>query len=469
MNRIIGGILKLILFAVLLVGVSLGVLWWYINSAKFKSQLVEQTARYTTTEPFLGSFSPRWSGLEADEFYIPNEAPHADRFIGASHMVLKVRWSTLLSSNPIIDGLIIDSPSVSVHQTASGALALPLKNKPSGDGPRGFALTPDFQLDNIDLSDGSFVLRTADSEELVRAEGFNLDGNLAMVFGSWRAEAAVTLEKLTVFPGLTLRDVQSPLTYIDNDLVLPEITAAAYSGTVRGNSKLSIAGTRPSFGFDLNAEGLELDAILTDLDVAPGTAQGTLAIRVSGAGAIAEPRQLLGRGNFTLQPARIPKLQAARVLGSLLGIREIENGTFESIISDFEIRNETVHLDNLVVRGENLSIELRGTVDFNKQLDLKGNVVLAPGAALSFASLFGETADSVRQETRRLPITITGPAQKPNISLDPAGTGLEVGREVWKRLMGTDNKSDSTGQPGNPDSTKKPSGLESILEGILGR
>jgi len=197
--------------------------------------------------------------------------------------------------------------------------------------------------------------------------------------------------------------------------------------------------------------------------------QGKLNFSLFGKGNASAPKALNGEGNFKIAPAMMPKLQVAKVLGGILGVKLIQDGTFQEVNGTFTLHDQVVDFSQLDVISENVSVRLTGTVGFDNQLDLKGNVILEPGATAAFSNLFGQTADEIRSEVREIPLTITGPSAAPKVKVDTVQVGLDAGKNLLNRFLFNQEDSEESGTDEPESITDDPvESVDSIIKGLFG-
>jgi len=450
------------LFVLLIGGAALAG-YLYLQSDGLKTTLESKLSEQTTTPVSIGSLSPGWSGLVLRELKIPNEKPYADSFLETANFTLEVDWFSLLGEEPEIKAVRIGQPKLHLHQGAGGGMVLPLANKDPAAQPA--KPLPDLVLSDFQILDA--LVRAVDPEgkQIFKASGLSMESRLASRAGEWSLDGSLDVSELVGGPILTVTGVRSPVSLASKVLSLPSISGASYSGTVEGQAALDTNPADPEFTFRLNADGVDMDQMMQDFGKEPGFMQGKCRMALTGKGVASAPKELSGEGNFSISPAIMPKLKAARILGSLLGLKVMEDGTFKEVRGTFTITSQKVDFSTLEVVSDNVSVVLSGSVGFDTRLDLKGDVVIEPGAAVAFGQLFGTSADRVRQETRRVPITITGPSSQPKVALEPVGAGLELGRELINRFLVPKEEAKS----GSEGELEEVPDTEALLRGILGR
>jgi lipase chaperone LimK len=87
--------------------------------------------------------------------------------------------------------------------------------------------------------------------------------------------------------------------------------------------------------------------------------------------------------------------------------------------------------------------------------------------------LFGNTANEIRSEKRKVPLSITGPADDPKVSVDTVRAGLDAGRSLLNRFLSPTEPAPAADQPDDmlsPDIQQEPvESVDSLLNGLFGK
>ncbi|MEM1156632.1 MAG: AsmA-like C-terminal region-containing protein [Verrucomicrobiota bacterium] len=466
MKKLVSILLIMFLLVILVVAGTALAGYLYLKSDGFKSRVEQAISQYTTTPASIDSLGIGITGITLQGLVVPNEAPLTDTFLETGTFELKLKWLSLLEEIPSIDAIHIGGPSLALHQAASGGMQLPIQET-GADSSAASGL--DLVLRELVIQDGSFQAFDPEGQPLIQIQGLNLGGDVKRLSGDWRLESNLSTRSIVAGPYITVSDVGSPLTMAGKIIELPDVQGSFYGGSLNGQTKLDLNSDDPIFVFKLNAVGSDMDQMLQSFGKEPGFMQGPLDFSLSGQGKASMPKNLAGQGNFKIAPAKMPKLQVAKMLGGILGVKLIQDGTFDEVSGTFTIRDQQVDFSELDVISENVSVQLSGTVGFDAQLDLQGKVILEPGATDVFSKLFGQTADRIRSEMRELPLTITGPSSQPKVEVDTIQVGLDTGKNLLNRFLFNQEETDQTESAESDSISDDPvEAVDSLIKGFLG-
>ncbi|MEM6884610.1 MAG: AsmA-like C-terminal region-containing protein [Verrucomicrobiota bacterium] len=436
--------------------------YFYLKSDGFKTKVEETVSQNTTTPVTINSLGISLSGITMQGLEIPNDEPLSDNFLATREFELKLKWMSLLEEMPAIDAIRIGAPALILHQSAAGGMHLPLKDAGDGTGGQSTSTGIDLLLKELKIEEGRFQAYDPEGAQLLVIDGFNLSGDVRRISGDWKLASSLSTQSIVAGPYITVKDASSPLTMDKKIVSLPELYGTFYQGSLDGMSQVDLNPDDPTFSFALKGVGSDMDKMMQSFGKEAGFMQGSLNFELSGNGNASAPKNLSGKGNFSIAPAKMPKLQAARILGSILGIKLMQDGTFEQVKGTFTLNDQVVDFSQLEVISENVSVKLTGTVGFDTQLNLQGNIILEPGATDVFSKLFGQTADEIRSEVREVPLTITGLSSKPDVKVNTVQVGLDAGKSLLNRFLFNQDESEE-----NP--TDEPvEQVDSIIKGLFG-
>ena len=220
------------------------------------------------------------------------------------------------------------------------------------------------------------------------------------------------------------------------DLVIPDGSLTLGEGTWNGQAKLSYANARVQGSGSGKIGGVDINEMMSALTSASDKVSGTVAVpqysvRFAGAGADQIRDSLAGSGNLTLEEGEI---SAFNLLGTiqkhadkLLGGNSSEPGEteFTTLSSDFEIRNQQVHLMNILLDSPASDVTGQGYLTFEKELhfDLETTIQGALAATL------GGKPNSEGTIVASVPVKIRGTMDSPRVSPD-------IGRIVGDKVKG---------------------------------
>jgi hypothetical protein len=195
---------------------------------------------------------------------------------------------------------------------------------------------------------------------------------------------------------------------------------------------------------------------------AEGSLNGNLQFAMEEASTI--QKTLKGMAVAKLGRGAIKESQIFDAIALLTGIRSLKKPGFDEGLFNFEVKNEKVFLDGWI-RSSLFKVSPKGTVDFEKRLDILTELKLSPSFT---GSLKGRLAAlkflEDEQGWKTIPLRIKGTTEKPSVNLDEEALSKQLGRglkkEIERRLL--EPKSEKSGKP----SEKKKS--KGVLKELLG-
>ena len=220
------------------------------------------------------------------------------------------------------------------------------------------------------------------------------------------------------------------------DLVIPDGSLTLGGGSWNGQAKLSYGNSAVQGSSSGRIADVDINEMMSALTSATDKISGTVAVpqynlRFAGADADQIRNSLGGSGKLTLEEGEI---SAFNLLGTiqkhadkLLGGDSSEPGEteFTTLSSDFEIRNQQVHLTNILLDSSASDVTGQGHFTFEKELnfDLQATVQGALAAAL------GGKPNSEGTTVASVPVKVRGTVDSPRVSPD-------IGRIVGDKVKG---------------------------------
>jgi hypothetical protein len=390
-----------------------------------------------------------------------------------------------LGSPIIIDKIEIDSPTVIARQDSTGALVLPIEKKPSIEASPSQPETKPLllSLPEIYLRNANVSVYADDKSVLFAAKNANLQVSYAKAENGQQAKGSLKVQKITLAPGLSITDISSPLAFNGNKLTLDKLQGAIYGGALMVDASLDLNPPPAVFGIKVKVSKADLGGMLADLGSDPSTIVGKLDLNFEGNGNLDEPKSLAGKGDLLISNPVIGKLKSYQnlinLIGTIGGVSALKEGEFDDIKTTFAMTEQKLDLNPLEVNSKNLSINLNGPLGFDKSLDLKGDVILAPGllqVVQTVETIIGavnaiKNPDTPQPAESNLkipgqikwPVTISGFTDDPKItvsggnSASPATTPeTEKNQNLIEGLSGLLNKKNFPGQNPAPAQEQAP-------------
>ena len=236
----------------------------------------------------------------------------------------------------------------------------------------------DLSADRLDTADLNAWLGSTDRPNLLRR---------ILPFGSATAAAddvrAVALDHVQASGRLRIADLLlSPLSieHIDaqaaikgSSLILRPARADFYAGQLAGNFEAGLSA-EPSFSFDGQLVRVELRglAAVASLPGLTGIASGDLKLAARGPDRAALAASLQGQGLLRIRDAQFGQIEVApAVAGSVAEPNSgMESGPFAAT-ARFQVGGGQVRLDQFQITRPDQQMQVTGTVDFARRLDLR--------------------------------------------------------------------------------------------------
>lgn len=176
-------------------------------------------------------------------------------------------------------------------------------------------------------------------------------------------------------------------------------------------------------------------------------------------------KTLKGMGAAKLGKGAIKQSQIFDAIAFLTGIPSLKNPGFDQGLFNFDLKNEKIFLDGWI-QSPLYKISPKGTVDFEKKLDIPTELKLSPNLSGNLkGSLAGIKFLEDEQGWRIIPLRIKGTTDKPSVNLDEEALSKQLGRglqkEIERRLFDR--------SPKESEKPSKKTKSKGILEELLGK
>jgi hypothetical protein len=205
----------------------------------------------------------------------------------------------------------------------------------------------------------------------------------------------------------------------DNRLRLDNIAIEAYQGTAKAHGRFRFAqGRKPSWDFDIEAAGMEIQELLSDLNRRPIDSSGRLSGKVKLAGVGGDPKSVTGEGKLMVRDARLSGPGLFAEIRKMLGIESWTRAAAPEIEGDFIVKDGYVQSDNVEMGSELAKLSATGKVWFNSHIDLV--IAIRPLSILGDIPLveyLSKFTDAVARSL--LKFHASGPAGNPEVKPIP--------------------------------------------------
>jgi hypothetical protein len=380
------------------------------------------------------SYTP-WGGLNLRGLSIPDPtAPDRD-MVRAAGLRVRFPLGPLLRQRFVVTECKLIEPVVIARQTPDGDWILPLPGprprdvevpaQPAAPSVKG----PSFkaELQRFWLAGGSMVFIDSKNRPVLSLDKVDID---AKILPDYAAEGTFYIARMQVSNSLKPGKIGGPFTWDGRVLDLPEISGVLAGGKLSGSYRLE-TGNEPSFLLNMRVDDALLKKLVEDALLEPGKTDGKLRGSVQLGGDPRRSESVSGGGQMELIEATLRPIEFLVQVGQLLQIDELQLLRLHEAQTAFTVRNERVHVDDLILKSENVIITATGPIRFNGKLNLAARLLVGSKLQRQLGGMLGNNfVDSEIPDYRQLPFSVTGRVDSPRTDLLDKITGVKLGGEV---------------------------------------
>ncbi|MBD3426437.1 MAG: hypothetical protein GF409_04305 [Candidatus Omnitrophica bacterium] len=203
---------------------------------------------------------------------------------------------------------------------------------------------------------------------------------------NWQIRSTVSATDLKI-DKLRIKELSAKPTVTGGRLHIPLINGVIYGGVLGGGLKMDLADRDLPFMLDISLNDLDFGRLMGDLTGNKGNIYGNFHLGLELSGYAKETSTFSGSGSVKISEADLGPMP---ILTPLLGdvyiaaqavVPAIKPVKIDSASMSFRIKNRRVETDDLILHGEDITINSEGYVDFDGRLDLVfENRLLDPSA-----------------------------------------------------------------------------------------
>lgn len=294
-------------------------------------------------------------------------------------------------------------------------------------GPKGakLALRTE-EVHNSDLP-GLFALAGIPASPLLSIAGkapFEMTISLTPGFASHTVNGKAAIERVK-FGTLAFEGVQSPFHLERGVFTLDPLTFTTYGGRQQGTVSVDLNQPTPAYSIRTSVQGLDVDQALSANTTMKNflAGKGGLAGKVRGSGntAAALERNLTGTLKFELKDGVVRNFPLLAEINQALGVT---GGTdrdtkFESLSGTATLGGGKARTNDLALRAGGLTLTGKGTLGFDRRLDLRMTASASPEMSKQLVQRVGflQQLSNDRGQVS-FPVIVTGSTTAPKISVD---------------------------------------------------
>lgn len=294
-------------------------------------------------------------------------------------------------------------------------------------GPKGATLRLGSEtVHNSDLP-ALFALAGIPRSPLLSIAGkapFEMRISLTPGFAGYTVTGRAAIERVK-FGTLSFEQVQAPFHLEHAVFTLDPLTFTTYGGKQRGAVSIDLNPPAPVYTIRSTVQGMNVDQALSANTTMKNflAGRGSVAgdVRGSGTTAAALTRSLRGTFNFDLEKGVIRNFPLLAAINQSLGITTgtDRNTEFQSLSGTGTIAGGMARADDLSLRAGELTLKGKGTLGFDRRLDLRMTASASPEMSNQLAQrveVLKQLSNSKGQVT--VPVTVGGTTTAPKFSVD---------------------------------------------------
>ncbi len=233
-----------------------------------------------------------------------------------------------------------------------------------------------------------------------------------------------------VYQNMTMSDFIMQVTFKENKLEIPEMSAKAGKGVLNVKSLVDLS--KPGYTYRLSTiiDSLHADEMVNSFfPKAKDTVFGMLSLnlKMNGAGTVPDQirKNLVADGDFNLKEGKITGARITEGLSGLLGIDELKTIDFKEARGTLQVKNRLARIDT-IFSSDDLSLDPKGNIGLDETLDLAFDLKLAP--RLTDKAMSSKIAKYIKSDEGwgTIPLKVTGTFAKPSYMVDVEKAGKQV-------------------------------------------
>lgn len=454
----------LIVLSIFLIATTLAVLAinLHLQSPSTQSRL-RQAAIETLGLPLTvrSSIYTPWDGVRLRGLVVPDVENEGVNFLEASEFQIDFGLLPLLRGDFVVRRLALKEAVLTWRQSEEGRWRVPRDPRmavarPAGTPVLGAPAAPgasptpppalDFapfgvRVEGLEVRRSRILFENRDGWPLLDAEGISARAKLGEG-GTARGDAKVPE---AVLAGLVVaRDLEAQFRLESGRASVTGISGHVAGGTLSGEGDVEVSAVGSPYHWSLKLDALNL----ADLKISPklgGAAlEGKLSASFDVRGRNAPERRVSGSGHADIQGGRIVFSSYLQDLGKALDIRELRNTELRKGFAEFKLEDDIVRVAPLWIRGDEIAVEMNGTITRGGRLDLDARLLLAPALAQSLSARTRRELPPANRDDapgfRAVAFKVTGTLQEPQSDLAERLLGGGIGGQIgafFLNLIGT--------------------------------
>ncbi|MDD5200840.1 MAG: AsmA-like C-terminal region-containing protein [Terrimicrobiaceae bacterium] len=441
------GFAKIILAAVAGLAALLLLVWFGVN-LYLQSGDVQQRIRLAT-EQALGMpvtvkrtlYTP-WSGLTLSGLSLPDPTIPGANLVDAPKFSVQFEFFPLLGRRLVISEISLTEPHLTLRQTRDAKWVLVPKRPPrpatgrvpGAPGPH--VRLPEYTLElrQFHVRDGRADIIDRKGRTLAQISGLTVDGKLD---ASRTITGDLWIDRINISDVVYPNRMRAHFVQAGDHLDVTDVKFAIADGKVRATfHAVAPHDAAPAFQLNGEMEDVSLPQLIAEAHGNDAGASGTVVGRFDLRGNPLDAGSLTGRGDFSLDAARLQPLDFIQQIGIILRVDELQMLNLKQATLRFDVKNERFLMNDLTFKTENLIITGKGPIRFDGKMNLAGRLMVNEKIQKQLGGLIGDNfTPSEDANYKQVAFSVTGHLDNPKTNLIEKVTGFEF-RNMGGMLKG---------------------------------
>lgn len=347
-----------------------------------------------------------WGGLTFSGLTIPAVLPNQSKsFLEVRTFRVRVELRSLFSPRIMVKDVSLSQAEVVWPQNKEGKWRLPIavaaetaeaapavsppsgppfspglpvnpgRNKPTGgkreQQPLQAGASPSVR--HINVKNGDFQFLDRKGTLVARFENVNFRSSVS---DGAVLDGKALIEKAALHDRFFLSNLQTPVHYTPEQLLLSKLSAHAAGGDVEGAFSLQPQTQDAPYELSFHFRNLNADELVAKAGGPSGTIQGRLEGSFTARGASANAKLLSGSGDIFLRDGQLRQYSLLVALGQILQIEELTQLHLDQAEAKYHVDNGLIMVDQLVLRSPNIRLSATGTIAFDGKLQLDAQLAI---------------------------------------------------------------------------------------------
>lgn len=204
---------------------------------------------------------------------------------------------------------------------------------------------------------------------------FTLSGRLNEP-ANWNLRADLASDKIYVKETILLDKFSTQIRFANRVLHVPYFQARPYGGSIGGELRAQMTQEGQPYQLRLYGNNVQLGLLAQDLGVKLKDLTGTAIFQLKLSGRAGDPASVQGDGALTIKDGYLFKTNLFEQMGRLPFVRVegLDDVTFTDATGTFRIARKRIWTDDLNLRSATVHLSLKGSMDFDQNLDMLMNI-----------------------------------------------------------------------------------------------